>query len=61
MLSSWFFGLGTYWIGGMDREDVKKLLKIPSNHYIATIMLLGYPASISFNPPERKELSWFIK
>ena len=61
MLSAWFFGLGTCWIGGMDREEVKKLLKVPSNHYIATITPLGYPAEISLNTPERKTLSWFMR
>jgi nitroreductase len=61
MLSAWFFGLGTCWIGGMDREEVKKLLKVPSNHYIATITPLGYPAEIPLNIPERKELSWFMR
>ena len=61
MLSAWFFGLGTCWIGGMDREEVKKLLKMPLNHYIATITPLGYPVEISPNTPERKELSWFLR
>lgn len=61
MLSAWFVGLGTCWIGGMDREKVKKLLKIPSNHYIATITPLGYPAEIPFSPPGKKELSWFMR
>lgn len=61
MLSAWFFGLGTCWIGGMDREEVKKLLGIPSNHNIATITPLGYPAQLIPGPPGKKELFWFVK
>jgi len=61
MLSAAFFGLGTCWIAAMDRPDVKKILEIPEHHYIATITPLGYPKTLPLSPPERKELSWFIR
>lgn len=61
MLASWFFGLGTCWIGGMDREEVKKILEIPEHHYVATITPLGYPRHLPLTPPEKREVSWFIR
>jgi nitroreductase/predicted lactoylglutathione lyase len=60
-LAAWFYGLGTCWIAAMDRDDAKEWLKIPQNHYIATITPLGYPKKRTTNPPERKELSWYIR
>jgi nitroreductase len=61
MLASWFFGLGTCWIGGMDREEVKKILEIPENHYVATVTPLGYPERLPLTPPDKREISWFIR
>ena len=61
LLSAWFYGLGTCWIAAMDREDVKKWLEIPIDHYIATVTPLGYPRHLEFNPPERKDIGWFLR
>lgn len=44
ILAAWSFDLGTCWIGGMDRDDVKDLLKVPREHYVACVTPLGYPA-----------------
>jgi nitroreductase len=43
-LAAWNFGLGTCWIGGMDRKEIKERLGIPQDHYVATVTPLGYPA-----------------
>ena len=61
MLASWFFGLGTCWIGGMDREEVKKILEIPERHYVATITPLGFPKHLPLTPPGKREISWFVR
>jgi nitroreductase/predicted lactoylglutathione lyase len=61
MLAAWFSAMGTCWIAAMDRDDAKEMLKIPQNHYIATITPLGYPKQRIIKPPERKELSLFIR
>jgi len=61
ILAAWFFGLGTCWIAAMDRDDAKDMLKIPRQHYIATITPLGYPRQRAVSPPERNDLSWFIR
>ena len=55
LLAAWMHGLGTCWIAAMDRDEAKKNLGIPIEHYIATITPLGYPAE-SPNAPCRKEV-----
>ena len=59
-LAAWNFRLGTCWIGGMDREEVKEQLGIPQNHYVATVTPLGYPAK---HPTlrERKPAKEYVK
>ena len=54
ILTAWCFGLGTCWIGGMDRDDIKDRLGIPQTHYLATITPLGYPADRNLKAPKRK-------
>ena len=61
ILAAWFCGLGTCWIGGLDRSDVKEKLDIPSDHHVATITPLGYPSDRSIPTPERKSLKDFVK
>ncbi|MCP4579994.1 MAG: nitroreductase [candidate division Zixibacteria bacterium] len=61
LLAAWYYGLGTCWIAAMDRDDIKEWLNIPHDHYVATVTPLGYPVHMNFNPPERKELDWFLR
>lgn len=44
MLSAWDYGLGTCWIGDMNRPEVKEILQIPVSHYISTVTPVGWPA-----------------
>jgi nitroreductase len=53
LLASWLFGLGTCWIGAMDRDDVKAKLGIPRNHYVATVTPVGYPLETPYVPQRR--------
>lgn len=36
-------GLGSCWIGAFYQEDVKKILEIPDEYKVATLLTLGYP------------------
>jgi len=56
MLSAWDYGLGTCWIGDMDRPDVKEILQIPVSHYISTVTPVGWPAEKP-EPRERRLVS----
>ncbi|MHA1616793.1 MAG: nitroreductase family protein [Candidatus Njordarchaeales archaeon] len=62
MLAAWSYGLGTCWIAAMDRDDVKEMLGIPKDHYIATVTPLGYPEYVPEPPPRRpaKEMVKFL-
>jgi nitroreductase len=35
-------GLGTCWVGSFDEEQVKTLLKIPSNYAVVVLLAVGY-------------------
>ncbi len=43
-LAGWNEGVGTCWIGGMERERIKELLGIPNPLHLLTILPFGYPA-----------------
>jgi hypothetical protein len=45
----------------MNKDDVKEKLQIPSEHYLATVTPLGYPANRQIPTPGRNELDHFIR
>lgn len=49
-------GLGTCWITDMDRPEVKELLSIPQEDYVACLTPLGYPLSYELELPERRDV-----
>jgi nitroreductase len=61
LLAAWSLGLGTCWIAAMDRDEVREMLNIPRDHYIATITPLGYPIRRDKETPERREAAWFLR
>ncbi len=60
ILAAWSYGLGTCWIAGMNRDNIKEKLGIPKHHYIATITPLGYPKQVP-TPPERRKANEFVR
>jgi nitroreductase len=60
LLAAWMRGLGTCWIGGMDRQETKTILSIPDEHYVAAVTPVGYPAE-SPDPKQRKALNEFVR
>ncbi len=42
-LAAWNEGVGTCWIGAIDRDKVKEMLGIPRKLHILTILPFGYP------------------
>jgi len=57
-LAAWALGLGTCWTGTMNRDKVKKILDIPAEKNLLTVLPLGYPAEEG--QAHRDELSSFI-
>ena len=52
-------GLGTCWIGTMDREQAAILLDLKENEHLTTLLPVGYPTDIP-NPTPRKKLDDLI-
>lgn len=42
-LAAWNEGVGTCWIGAIDRDKVKERLNIPKNLHVLTVLPFGYP------------------
>jgi nitroreductase len=42
MLMAWALGIGTCWIGAMDRDKAKEILELEKSDYILTILPFGY-------------------
>ncbi len=58
MLAAWSLGLGTCWIGTMDREKAKEILGVPKEKHLLTVIPIGYPAKIGKS--WRKPLKEFV-
>ena len=43
MLAAWSEGIGSCWVGGIDRPKVKALLEIPEEAELVTVVPFGYP------------------
>ena len=52
-------GLGTCWVGGMDTEEVKKILNINQKYHISMISPLGWPDEKKVLP-ERRTLNEMV-
>ena len=43
MLTAWGEGVGSCWVGGLDRPKIKELLGIPADAELVTVIPFGYP------------------
>ena len=59
MLQAKALGLGTCWIGALDRKAVAGILKIPEHLEIIGLLTAGFPAEDP-PPPPRKPLSEIV-
>ncbi len=46
--------LGTCWIGWFKEKQIKKILSIPNNIKVLSLISLGYPADVKFSPVKKK-------
>ena len=61
MLMAWSLGIGTCWIGSMNREKAKEILGLGKNDYLLTILPMGYIKGIIPEPTLRKSLDQIKK
>ncbi|MFX1501283.1 MAG: nitroreductase family protein, partial [Promethearchaeota archaeon] len=52
----WALGIGTCWIGAMNREKAKEIIGLGENDYLLTILPFGYIEGKIPNPTLRKDL-----
>ena len=45
MLAAWSEGIGSCWVGGIDRPKIKELLGIPEEAELITVIPFGYPTA----------------
>ncbi len=55
LLSAWWHGLGTCWMGGMNTDEAKAILELPPSQHLITVTPLGYPAEHPL-PHERRDV-----
>jgi hypothetical protein len=59
MLQAAALGLGTCWLGGVNREAIGQILKVPSQTEVIGLLTLGFPAEDPA-PPARKPLAEIV-
>ena len=59
MLQAKALGLGTCWIGGLDRKAIADVLKVPEPIEIVGLLTVGFPAEDP-EPPARKPLAEIV-
>lgn len=59
MLQAKALGLGTCWIGGLDRKAIAGILKVPEHMEVVGLLTVGFPAEDP-PPPPRKPLAEIV-
>jgi nitroreductase len=54
-LVAWEEGLGSCWIGGLERDGVKRLLGIPEAYELITVLPFGYPTDTAKRLRKRRK------
>jgi len=61
MLMAWSLGIGTCWIGSMNKTKAKKILELSDNDYILTVLPFGYIEGRIPEPTYRNPLNQLVK
>ena len=56
MLMAWSLGIGTCWVGSMDRKKAKEILGLNQDDYLLTILPFGYIKGTIPKPTLRKSM-----
>lgn len=60
ILSLLHFGLGTCWIASIDREAMRKIIKIPKKFGIDSVIAAGYPDESPKLETKRKDVKYWL-
>ena len=58
-LLAWHYGIGSCWIGSVDRPALQKALKIPGKYAIDSVIALGYSAEESEAEDENGSIKYY--
>ena len=61
MLMAWSLGIGTCWIGAMNREKAKEIIGVGENDHLLTVLPLGYIKGEIPGPTVRKASEKIVK
>jgi len=61
MLMAWSLGIGTCWIGSMNREKAKEILGLGDNDHLLTLLPFGYIEGEIPEPTARKSLDKIVR
>ena len=61
MLMAWSLGIGTCWIGSMDRDKAKEMLGLGKDDFLLTVLPMGYVKGEIPRPTLRKDLEKITK
>ncbi|MHA1913198.1 MAG: nitroreductase family protein [Promethearchaeota archaeon] len=61
MLMAWSLGIGTCWIGSMNKTKAKEILDLGANDYILTVLPFGYIEGQIPEPTYRNPLKQIVK
>ena len=59
LLQAAALGLGSCWVGGVNRKAIGEILHVPESHEVVGLLTLGFPAEEP-EPPARKPLSQIV-
>ena len=55
ILAAWAEGVGTCYVGGIDRDAVKELLGVPEEMELVTVMPFGFPTEAALAGGKRRK------
>ena len=61
ILAAWSYGIGSCWIGRIERDNVKEILGLKEKDFLLTVLTLGYPKGYIPEPRPRKKIDEIIK
>ncbi|MFX1568935.1 MAG: nitroreductase family protein [Promethearchaeota archaeon] len=61
MLMAWSLGIGTCWIGAMNREKAKEILGLGDSDHLLTLLPFGYIKGEIPEPTSRKTLDKIVR
>ncbi len=59
MLTALEEGIGSCWLGSIDRDDIRRILNIPEKYVINTAIALGYPAESPVAEEENGSIKYY--